>query len=237
MGRKNNRAYLLGLLSEQEADAVENSYARFPARFEEIQAEEQVLISAYLDRQLERGELVAFQNRYLEVPALLKLVEQARRARPHQPRGRGFAFPVIALVTIAVVAAFAAWTYRDHWLKASVPALLLSPGVVKGAGATPVVPLPASPGAVEIALEIPGERSISAYTVRLSSVDEAGTWRRVLEPGAAVRSVPIPEGQFVTIVVNSVNIPEGDYVAEVLGADGAVVYSYVFHSAPFGKNN
>lgn len=73
------RAYLLGLLSADEASALEEEYFVNRAVFLKIQSEETALIADYLGGNLRPKEKQSFEQRYLEVPALRSKVEAARR--------------------------------------------------------------------------------------------------------------------------------------------------------------
>ena len=75
------RAYLLGLLPEDEATALEEEYFVDRQSFHRLQSEESALIVDYLDRHLHGRENEIFESRYLHVPELQRKVEDVRQQR------------------------------------------------------------------------------------------------------------------------------------------------------------
>src|SRR6516162_3994378 len=75
------RRYLLGMLPDTEASAIEERYVTNPLFFSQLRAAEIDLISEYLDGKLSPEEHAQFEDRYLSAPALQAMVERVRAQR------------------------------------------------------------------------------------------------------------------------------------------------------------
>lgn len=110
------RAYLLGLLSADEASALEEEYFVNRAVFLKIQSEETALIADYLDGNLQPKEKQSFEQRYLEVPALRSKVEAARREHASVRRNVrptfSLAWRLGAAAALVTVVLLGIWIYQ-----------------------------------------------------------------------------------------------------------------------------
>lgn len=116
------RAYLLGMLADEEASVLEEEYFVNRAVFLRIQSEERALIADYLDGRLRSEEKRSFESRYLKVPELQRKVDEARSQRSAlrptakpwvgmmRPLAAGAAFAAVLCLGIGV------WAFY-HWQK------------------------------------------------------------------------------------------------------------------------
>ena len=237
------RAYLLGALDDEQAEAVEVRYFTGRPCLNEVKAAERRLINDYLDGALSGDELRRFKARYLGTPVLRKVVEQARRERAGG-NGRGWGRLVWVLAASCVVAAgvWFVWVRREPAPRIAVvgkaPVLIaavtlhLSPGVSKGEGAgTARMALPPANAPVRLIAELPGLRAPAECAARLSAVGADGTWSRVWNAPPA-DSATSGGGQELTVELKPGTLHPGDYVLEALMPDGRVRETYLFHVSP-----
>jgi curli biogenesis system outer membrane secretion channel CsgG len=100
------RAYLLGVLPDDEATALEEEYFVDRQSFHRLQTEEASLITDYLDGRLPKEQRNVFEGRYLRVPDLVDKVEEFRQQRKDRHpavwlalwRRLGFAVTVFVLL-------------------------------------------------------------------------------------------------------------------------------------------
>ena len=154
------RSYLLGLLSEEEAGALEEAYFGDPELLARVRGAEDDLLDDYAAERLTGPDRRAFEARYLGPPPLRRRVEAARALRLHPLRaeatppratvGRRIALVPLALaaaVLLAVIAlTWARWgagqrpgasPVPEARLGPPTPALSLPPSASPAAGATP----------------------------------------------------------------------------------------------------
>jgi curli biogenesis system outer membrane secretion channel CsgG len=114
------RAYLLGLLPDDEAAALEEDYFVDRKSLHRLQTEEAALITDYLDGRLGKKESQLFEGRYLRVPELHRKVEtvrHARRALPMQSkRAVWVRWGIAAAAALAFVLGLGLWN-RQHLTK------------------------------------------------------------------------------------------------------------------------
>jgi hypothetical protein len=79
------RRYLLGLLPETEAEAVEEAYFGQPEVFDRVRGVEDDLIDDYVAGRLDGGDAAAFEGRYLASEPRRQRVEAARALRLARP--------------------------------------------------------------------------------------------------------------------------------------------------------
>lgn len=110
------RGYLLGLLPEREAAALEQQYFTDDDCFRRMQEEENALIEDYLDGTLGLHEHELFVNRYFAVSELQRKVDEIRKKRSAAPqpvrRMSWFVWRAAAAFTLALVLAFALAAYH-----------------------------------------------------------------------------------------------------------------------------
>jgi hypothetical protein len=92
------RRYLLGLLPEPEAEALEHEYFARPDVLERVRAAEDDLLDDYAAGRLGAGEKESFESRYLAAPALRQRVVAARALRL---AGEGVGRPAVTPFTAA----------------------------------------------------------------------------------------------------------------------------------------
>lgn len=115
------RSYLLGLLPEAEAEALEEAYFARPEVWERVRGVEDDLLDDYAAGRLGPGEKQAFESRYLASPPLRERVVAARvlatasdtevpaaRVATARPMRWGGPLAIAASLLVAVVA-FWAW--------------------------------------------------------------------------------------------------------------------------------
>jgi hypothetical protein len=142
------RRYLLGLMPEPEAEALEASYFARPGVFDRVRAVEDDLLDDYAAGRLAAADTQAFEGRYLASPALRRRVVAARAlatARPGSiggapsPRRAGWG-PQLAMAA-GLVAAIGAWLL---W-RSQMPGIDVSPAPPPHvAGSEAPSPTPAS---------------------------------------------------------------------------------------------
>src|SRR5947209_16385743 len=110
------RAYLLGLLSDDQGASLEEEYFVSRALFLRVQSEETVLIADYLDDRLRGREKRGFETRYLQTPELRNKVEEARRLRgASRPVVRAFTWKNPRLgfaVAFTLILGLGIWAYQ-----------------------------------------------------------------------------------------------------------------------------
>jgi curli biogenesis system outer membrane secretion channel CsgG len=136
------RAYLLGVLPDDEATALEEDYFVDRKSLHRLQTEEAALIIDYLDGRLGKKESQLFEGRYLRVPELHRKVEavrHARRALPMQSkRALWMRWSIAAAAALALVLGLGVWN-RQHLTKRPESATQAQP--VKQESPVPSQPL------------------------------------------------------------------------------------------------
>src|SRR5579864_1802573 len=190
------RAYLLGLLSDADASALEEEYFVNRALFLKMQTEETALIADYLDGKLRPRKKQSFERRYLEVPALRSKVEAARRehaaARRHVLLKFSLPWRLGAAVATLLVVLLGIWIYQARLKNQqsfavqpqpkSPPqiqpapenpavAIYLTPGITKGAGSRgQEFVQPAAGSTLNLILDLPGHSVPTGTTVQILRV-------------------------------------------------------------------
>lgn len=157
------RRYLLGLLPEPEAEAVEAEYFASPEALERVRGVEDDLLDDYAAGRLGAGEAQAFERRYFATPALRQRVMVARALRLAQGAPSSVAVRRLAVrrlrrwqgpLAIAaglVVAVVVSWLFRPDARQptvASIPPASVAGAETPAPGPTPTASPPsvASPG-------------------------------------------------------------------------------------------
>jgi hypothetical protein len=241
------RAYLLGLLPDDQAAALEEEYFVNRASLLTLKSAEEDLIGEYLAGRLPPAEKRHFEKRYLHVPELRRRVEEVRRehiaAQPVVKPSFWNAWRLaLAATPVLVVFAFAVWGFRSHQAKpaelvASGPtpqtgpplSIRISPGSTKGVDSKSVqFEQPASGSIVNLILELPGQTSTLRCKVRISSVEAEGGWLALWNSPEPVVSTRTPTGQALTLPIGSSLFRPGDYVVEAWTSDGQFSATYVY---------
>lgn len=140
------RAYLLGLLSADEASALEEEYFVNRAVFLKIQSEETALIADYLDGNLQPKEKQSFAQRYLEVPALRSKVEAARRehasVRQNVRPTFSLAWRLGAAAALVTVVLLGIWIYQARFKRQQTSSTSLQTPVQQSPRPTQQVAVP-----------------------------------------------------------------------------------------------
>jgi hypothetical protein len=144
------RRYLLGLLPEAEADAVEEAYFVRPDVLERVRGVEHDLLDDYAAGQLEPGEKAAFESRYLASSSLRERVEAARALRlataDKEAPARVVVRPVRWRVPLAIAAGLLL-VVLAFWIRPPRPSQLTSASLPSAAPSeSPLPPSAASGG-------------------------------------------------------------------------------------------
>lgn len=189
------RAYLLGLLSDDQAAALEQEYFVNRSFFLKVQSAETALINDYLENRLTDLQRQRFEKLYLEVPDLRRKVEEARRLAAHSQPVRRLVWMNLRLslaVALVLVLALGIWIYHSRITKHAelagqmhsptkpssavaspegVFAVYLAPGITKGTNSRPVqFEQPGAGSTLDLILELPGQTSSVERTVEISIV-------------------------------------------------------------------
>lgn len=240
------RAYLLGTLPEKQAEAVEQKYFTDPAFFEQVRDAEQALIEDFLNHRLRPEENALFETRYLRLPELQKLVDDARlrlsNARPARTNRRLWQLAAGGVVVAGLGAGFLTYTRSEENL-ASPPAvagnrqtgptviatLNLEPGLVMdAAGRTPDIKVRSGNFAVRINAELPGQRLAVERVAAISRVSPDGSWAKIWTSSGPVLSTSSPTGHQISLTVETRVLAAGDYVLQLATGGGQITDSYVF---------
>jgi hypothetical protein len=246
------RAYLLGTLDDSHAVALEEKYfvdQEFLIRLREI---ETGLISDYLQNRLSARERRLFKNKYLQLPALARRVEEVRGEtagiRPAaEPRTRPtlrFTFAGAALIVLLAVGVLFfrlqqpktshRFDIAQTGINAPAFTVRLTPGLLKGPTAQPQVAAPRLPNAtVRLELDLPGRSSAADFQVRLMSVGADGHRKPVWTSGT-LRASPIAGGASLPVDLRAALLSPGDYLVEAgpPGGDTLETYSFRVRSLP-----
>jgi hypothetical protein len=230
------RAYLLGLLSVEEATRLEEGYFAEDGVFEELLLAEDDLIDEYLDERLSADDLQAFEARLRERPELQARVASrrtlARALRSRQNAGRslprvGLARVVLALAAVAAAVFVSVRAFQEKPAApspevASAPAPAIAARPDAGISASPVMLLLGGAGVRDagtttptaritaevpaLRLRLPMARPIEAPVV-VEDVDGKTVWKGVS------RTVTDDGRSYAEADVPASALPAGDYVA------------------------
>jgi hypothetical protein len=259
------RKYLLGRLSEEEAEALEGEYFARGEALEQVWGVENDLVDAYVAGELEPEEKAAFEGHYLASPLHRDRVDSARALRAMLSDAPG-AMPVaarrapartgwLALAAGLLIgpAAWWLWTSRPQpgataqgtaptatvapgprpadvpsgpvVGKPIVAAFALSPVLVRGNQATPVLRVP--PGTDEVAITLEGERPQGVSrdaSLRFTVATVEG------ERVTGGRTGPGPGFGVATLAAD--RLAAGDYILSVLPPSGEDALCQYFFRVP-----
>jgi hypothetical protein len=160
---KQVKAYLLGILDDHEADALEERYFCDPAFLGWVREMEADLIRDYLEDRLPASQRANFERRYFEIPELKKRFDEvSSQASPARPASARIRWQIVPATVVLLLAGVSLWTvWRNHTARpaaivatqapAGQPVLLavnLTRGVTKGPGAAQVSLTPPPGGQV-----------------------------------------------------------------------------------------
>lgn len=215
------RAYFLGTLPENQAEALEMRYFTDRAFLRKVKQEEDRLIRDYLAGRLDPAGTALFEKRYLNVPLLRRRLDEMRSTP--SPRS---AWRFAAASGLIVIAGTGLWIgnriSRYHVPNAvdSSPLLVtlikLSPGVLKGQANQHDFPQPGDGASVVLQLELLRSEQPVSCAATLNRVAGGGQWDRVWSGTARMRS----PGSISAEIPGTV-FTEGDYVAQINCPDGA----------------
>jgi len=235
------KAYLLGTLSEREADLLEDRYFVDPAYFRYVREVEQQLAGDYQAGRLSSEDRARFESRYgnaLEISTLLDsavAAKQTRKPRRHQWILVAGACLAVCIVIVAVMLP----PRRGHERAAGgnpipipPPALTvyLTPGVAKAAGPDTSFRPPRG-GRVNLIFELPGQTQAINCRVVLAVVDSDGGRQTIWSSGLMV-SKRAPTGGQIAVSLESALLRSADYLARLDAEAGGTLYTYVFRVNP-----
>jgi hypothetical protein len=240
------RAYLLGILDDRRAGALEEKYFLDRDFFGEVRDIETKLIHDYFEDRLSGSEKQLFEKRYLETPGLAHRLEEVREdypsVRPIGPHPRStvrrWSFAV-ATLSLLLIGGLAYWRARQlqadggggqtriaHTL--SVITVRLTPGLIKGAGTQSVTLAPPSAETVvRLLLELPGQNLTADYQARLMTIGADGHLTKIWTSGT-LRSTTARGGGVLTVDVSANILQPGDYLVEAGRAERDTLEAYLF---------
>jgi len=247
------RAYLLGQLPVDQADALEAEYFADRAVFLRTRSVETSMIVEYLEGTLSPFEKRLFEGRYLKVPELQRRVQEVKHLRENQfPATRPWFStvwrPALA-AALALVIGIGMWLYlsgrkqhdeanahqpiptNQNPDKPVVPvvAVFISPGLSKGPGSTAVQIEQPSPAAmVNLVLELPGQQSPVRARVRVSIV-KADKRQELVWDNPAVASEAVNGGQALRLQLPGSVLVPGDYLIQAAAPGEVIRETYVCH--------
>src|SRR6267142_1209461 len=244
------RAYLLGRLPQEQANALEAEYFTDRAVFLKTQAAETDLIQEYLDGGLPAEERQCFESRYLKIPELQRRVEEVKlqrgSQRPTVRPGLQFGWRPALAMAFVVMLATGLWIYRSRGNKPPVQignhqdksggnpgtriaaVFYVSPGLTKGPDSKPVqFEAPAASAAVLLVLELPGQRVPVHKAVRILRARTDGG-RDLVWDRTDILSESVQGTQSLILKLSGTPLEPGDYVVEVSAADGDIYGKYVY---------
>lgn len=235
------RSYLLGKLTGQEAQEIEDRYFLDRAFFLWIQSVEVGLIEDYLDGKLSRSNVKLFENRYLRVDDLRKKLDEVRRDHVGERPEPAPLRIILAVTALVLLVAGGAILWRYLYEKKSGPPeqlaqatpesirLDLSPGTAQGEESRmATLQLPPKHVRVEFTLELPvGTMPVSCLPY-VFEIDADGKLNEVWHAKVPVTSIRSGTGQQVIFEVDSAQLYRGDFRVELRDVSGTVVDSYLF---------
>jgi hypothetical protein len=242
------RAYLLGMLDNWHAVALEQRYFVDRDFFDRVRDAETTLIEDFIEHRLSAAEKLHFEKRYLEVPDLARRVEEVRKAFAiTQPAaGRARAWQLSLAVSMLILLLAGGVVYRRARQRSvesgsglpqvavniSVVNVWLTPGVTKSATAHSVVIAPPPRGTVvKLSLELPGRHSTEGYQALVALIGDDGRRSRIWTSGI-IRPVAAPSGSVLTVDLAPNLLRSGDYMVEVGLPERDTLETYLFRVSP-----
>ena len=232
------RNYLLGTISADDADRLEEEYFTDLTFFKKMQDLERKLIEDYLDGRLEGEDRERFRSRYLVVPEMRKRFEEIRDRRQAVglPLGLRWQYVVAGLTLIAC--ALAPWLFlRGHGQgttetvrnyppspPAAVMDVELTPGIDKSGSAKEREFAIPKGGRVRLSMEIPGRGSPVDCVVTVAAAGETNAiWK-----SPRMQTEALGSGQRVRVELDAATLVPNDYLARVEDTGGTVLETYSF---------
>lgn len=236
------RRYLLGLLDEAEADAVERAFVGDADAFEALLVTEDELVDAYVSGELDAAEVAAFEARVAVVPGFAARVAFARALAERAAPG---AVPAVVSGRPSLWERVRAWLFPrtgvPGWAWAAALVAVVAVGVTQlGPGPGPAtVGVALRPDALRAAvggasLAVPG--GVDTVTVRLEVElpGEFPSYRVALSRGeatvfAAEDLRPDADGT-ITVAVPAARLASGGHTVALEGVRGEVAEPVAFYS-------
>jgi hypothetical protein len=243
------RRYLLGDLTDDEAEQLERDYFSTPPALDVVEAAEERLIDEYLDDTLPAADRHRFEARYLASAPHLERVETIRRlkaaahagAHPHRaaslPVRNRISIRALALAAGIVLAIAGVVWVVEHPRQAPPPelaqhtanpapvaprmfAMAISPSTVRGATDSPALVVPAGTDVIDLKLEGDGASGTPMKSGRVVIRTVAGT---ETWQGPVREGAALPPGFVAHAEVPAARLVPDDYVITLfdMGPNGA----------------
>jgi hypothetical protein len=232
--------YLLGVLPEEETERLEEESICDSAFFDRIEAVEQELIKAFLDKKLSLRDEAQFKSKYLSTPALrskvrfaedLRLLAREALSRKRPRKSGWFSWPRITVPLLAGASAMAlligTLTFSLHRRPDTTTNVVSQTGHT-GAAAVGVVSLLLLPGSEKsgearerrVVIHPDTGKVVLEFQVPGNAPPRANIELvRVAEPtdekrlNEAVEGRPAEAGRLFVLSVAAGELPDGNYIA------------------------
>ncbi|MFN7933931.1 MAG: hypothetical protein U0R19_11415 [Bryobacteraceae bacterium] len=225
------RAFVLGLLDNDAAAAVEGRCFSDRAYFLSVQSEERRLIADYVAGRLPADEERAFKAQTRKLPALREEVEAARaeyEASTHSGKHRLGVVLALATTALLVVTGSLWMTRQDHAemtiLRIPIPPRLPAleakvldlPAGTYMDGGSGIPHMPRTTGTIRMRISLPGQTSAVTGRIRIDLLSADGAWKAHWTGDHQVRSEPTPYGQVLFFEVAGSLLAPGEYRTQIV---------------------
>ncbi len=211
-------AYLLGELSEADGAALESAYFASGESLAAMEAAEEELIEAALERRLDPVEQAKVESRLLASAPLRRRFELARRlqARAGEPSVRRRPWP--PMVRVALLAATVTLAALLFWREESSPrssqSLLLPAVHTRGGGSLPTLALASDTAQVELRLASIDALPPPPWRASVVAVGGGEAW-----VGSAVATpTESTDGVRAVVEIPAAQLPAADYFVGLVSA-------------------
>lgn len=226
--------YLLGEVDDVERNGFDERFMNTPGFADTVASVEDDLIMQYVRGDLDPHLVSRFSEVYLNSPARLARIEQARTLRhavqeisaerkPHAARMLRIPLAITAAAAVILLAAifWPRW-HRSHSgepAKIAYASFSLEPGITRSAEGTQIT-LPQAIDEVHLELALPPAVRLQTYSAVLGTAERPAAWKGLVAPS---------NGRLIVIVPARI-LNAGDYTLE-LQRNGEEVLTFYFRMA------